>query len=76
MRQIQGWKRAVVAYMAFAYTTSSFANFLGLALERDHGFDRLAATLVFSGMGAGSMVGALAFGRLSDRMAVRPPWRP
>ncbi|WP_420621705.1 MFS transporter [Candidatus Poriferisodalis sp.] len=68
LRQIQGWKRAVVAYMAFAYMTSSFANFLGLALERDHGFDRLAATLVFSGMGAGSMVGALAFGRLSDRM--------
>ena len=68
LRQIQGWKRAVVAYMAFAYTTSSFANFLGLALERDHGFDRLAATLVFSGMGAGSMVGALAFGRLSDRI--------
>lgn len=68
LRRIHGWKRAVVAYMAFAYTTSSFANFLGLALERDHGFERLAATLVFSGMGAGSMVGALAFGRLSDRI--------
>ena len=68
LRQIRGWKRAVVAYMAFAYTTSSFANFLGLALERDHGFGRLAATLAFSAMGAGSAVGSLAFGRLSDRM--------
>ncbi|WP_420625686.1 MFS transporter [Candidatus Poriferisodalis sp.] len=68
LRQIGGWKRAVVAYMAFGYTTSSFATFLGLALERDHDFSRSAATLVYSGMGAGSMVGALAFGRLSDRM--------
>ncbi len=68
LRQFKGWKRVVVAYMAFAYTTSSFANFLGLALERDHGFERLAATLVFSAMGAGSMVGALSFGRLSDRI--------
>ena len=68
LRQFHGWKRVIVAYMAFAYMSSSFGNFLGLALERDHGFDRLAATLVYSGMGAGSMVGALAFGRLSDRM--------
>ena len=68
LRQFHGWKRVVVAYMAFAYTTSSFANFLGLALERDHGFERWAATLVFSAMGAGSVVGALTFGRLSDRI--------
>ena len=68
LRKIHGWKRAVVAYMGFAYMTSSFANFLGRALEGDHDFSRTAATLVFSGMGAGSMVGALAFGRLSDRI--------
>lgn len=68
LRRIHGWKRAVVAYMAFAYMTSSFANFLGRALEGDHDFSRTAATLVFSWMGAGSIVGALAFGRLSDRI--------
>lgn len=66
--RIHGWKRAVVAYMGFAYMTSSFANFLGRALEGDHDFSRTAATLVFSCMGAGSIVGALAFGRLSDRI--------
>ena len=66
--RIHGWKRAVAAYMAFAYMTSSFANFLGRALEGDHDFSRTAATLVFSWMGAGSIVGALAFGRLSDRI--------
>ncbi len=66
--RIHGWKRAVAAYMAFAYMTSSFANFLGRALEGDHEFSRTAATLVFSWMGAGSIVGALAFGRLSDRI--------
>ena len=66
--RIYGWKRAVVAYMAFAYMTSSFANFLGRALEGDHEFSRTAATLVFSWMGAGSIVGALAFGQISDRI--------
>ena len=66
--RIHGWKRAVAAYMAFAYMTSSFAIFLGRALEGDHHFSRTAATLVFSWMGAGSIVGALAFGRLSDRI--------
>ncbi len=66
--RIHGWKRAVAAYMAFAYMTSSFANFLGRALEGDHEFSRTAATLMFSWMGAGSIVGALAFGRLSDRI--------
>ncbi|MXV87553.1 MAG: MFS transporter [Acidimicrobiales bacterium] len=66
--RIHGWKRAVAAYMGFAYMTSSFANFLGRALEGDHDFSRTAATLVFSWMGAGSIVGALAFGRLSDRI--------
>ncbi|WP_419944446.1 MFS transporter [Candidatus Poriferisodalis sp.] len=69
LRRIHGWKRAVAAYMGFAYMTSSFANFLGRALEGDHDFSRTAATLVFSWMGAGSIAGALAFGRLSDRMA-------
>jgi len=66
--RIHGWKRAVVAYMAFAYMTSSFANFMGRALEGDHDFSRTAATLMYSWMGAGSIVGALAFGRLSDRI--------
>ncbi len=68
LRQIHGWKRAVAAYVGFAYMTSSFANFLGRALESDHDFSRTAATLAFSVMGAGSIVGALAFGRLSDRI--------
>lgn len=66
--RIHGWKRAVAAYMAFAYMTSSFAIFLGRALEGDHDFSRTAATLVFAWMGAGSIVGALAFGRISDRI--------
>ena len=68
LRQIHGWKRAVAAYVGFAYMASSFANFLGRTLESDHDFSRTAATLAFSVMGAGSIVGALAFGRLSDRI--------
>ncbi|MXY02101.1 MAG: YbfB/YjiJ family MFS transporter [Acidimicrobiales bacterium] len=68
LRQIHGWKRAVAAYVGFAYMASSFANFLGRTLESDHDFSRTAATLAFSVMGAGSIVGALTFGRLSDRI--------
>ncbi len=68
LRSFAGWKRAVVAYMAFAWIAASFTQFLGLALEEEHGFSREFATLLYSVIGLGSLVGAIAFGRLSDRL--------
>ncbi len=68
LRSFAGWKRAVVAYMAFAWIAASFGQFLGLALEKEHGLSREFATLLYSGMGLGSLVGAIAFGRLSDSL--------
>ena len=68
LRSFVGWKRAVVAYMAFAWIAASFGQFLGLALEEEHGFSREFATLLYSLMGVGSLVGAISFGRLSDNM--------
>ncbi len=68
LRSFGGWKRAVIAYMAFAWVVASFGQFLGLTLENQHGMSREAATLLFSFMGIGSLFGAIAFGRLSDRL--------
>lgn len=65
---ISGWRRTLVAYMAFAWTANAFAQFMGLALERQHGFSRSSATLLFSAMGGASLVGAMLFGRLSDAL--------
>ncbi|HCB33882.1 MAG TPA: hypothetical protein DEP66_01735 [Acidimicrobiaceae bacterium] len=68
LRRFAGWKRIVAAYMAFAWLAASFGQFLGLALEHGHGFSREFATLLFSAMGVGSLLGAIGFGRLSDRL--------
>ncbi len=67
LRRLTGWKPAVVTYMAFAFVAASFALFAGKALEADHGFSRNHTTLLYTVMGAGSLLGALTLGRLSDR---------
>lgn len=68
LRNFPGWKRAVAAYMAFAWIAASFSQFLGLTLEEGHGLGREFATLLYSGMGFGTLVGAIGFGRLSDSL--------
>ena len=65
--RLTGWRPAVATYMSFAFVASSFSLFAGPLLEDDHGFSRTHATLLFSAMGAGSLAGAMFFGRMSDR---------
>lgn len=65
--KLTGWVPAVSTYVTFAFIAASFSLFIGPSLELDHGFSRNHTTLLFSGMGAGSVVGAVFFGRLGDR---------
>ena len=67
LRRLTGWRPAVGAYMSFAFVAASFALFIGPSLELDHGFSRNHTTLLFSAMGAGSVLGSVSFGRMGDR---------
>jgi len=71
LRAVRGWVPATIAYVAFAYIAASFVQFLGLALTDDAGFSSGHVTLVFSVLGAFSIVGPVLFGRLSDRRGRR-----
>ena len=66
--RLQGWKTAVFFYMAFAFVASSWFQFFGLSLENDHNMSREFTTHMWALMGIGGVVGALTFGRLSDRL--------
>jgi len=67
LTRLRGWRPAVGMYMTFAFVAASFSLFAARAFEHDHGFSRNHATLLLSVLGLGSLVGAMAFGRLSDR---------
>lgn len=66
--RLQGWKTAVFFYMAFAFVASSWFQFFGLSLENDHNMSREFTTHMWALMGIGGVLGALTFGRLSDRL--------
>ena len=66
--RLQGWKTAVFFYMAFAFVAASWFQFFGLSLENDHNMSREFTTHMWALMGIGGVLGALTFGRLSDRL--------
>ena len=68
VRNLRKWRTAVIFYMSFAFIAATYYQFFGLALEKDHGFSRSFTTLTASILGIGSVIGALTFGRLSDRL--------
>ena len=68
INRLQAWKTAVFFYMAFAFVGASWFQFFGLSLENDHGMSREFTTHLWALMGTGGVVGALIFGRLSDRL--------
>lgn len=67
INRLQAWKIAVFFYMAFAFVAASWFQFFGLSLESDHGMSREFTTQLWALMGVGGVVGAVIFGRLSDR---------
>ena len=66
--RLQHWKLAVFFYMAFAFVAASWFQFFGLSLENDHNLSRELTTHLWAVMGVGGVLGALIFGRLSDRL--------
>jgi len=66
--RLQAWKTAVFFYMAFAFVAASWFQFFGLSLESDHNMSRGFTTNLWALMGIGGVVGAVVFGRLSDRL--------
>ena len=66
--RLQAWKTAVFFYMAFAFVAASWYQFFGLSLENDHNMSRGFTTNLWALMGIGGVVGAVIFGRLSDRL--------
>ena len=68
VKNLRKWRTAVIFYMSFAFIAATYYQFFGLALEKDHGFSRSFTTLTASILGIGSVIGALTFGRLSDRL--------
>ena len=68
INRLQAWKTAVFFYMAFAFVAASWFQFFGLSLENDHNMSREFTTHLWALMGMGGVVGAVIFGRLSDRV--------
>ena len=66
--RLQAWKTAVFFYMAFAFVAASWYQFFGLSLENDHNMSRGFTTNLWALMGIGGVIGAVIFGRLSDRL--------
>ena len=56
------------AYTSFAILAGSWTQFLGVTMEEDAGFSRAHINNLFSAFAVAAIVGALAFGRLSDRI--------
>ena len=68
LRSIPEWKLLTFAYTTFAILAGSWTQFLGVAMEEDAGFSRAHINNLFSAFALAAIVGALAFGRLSDRI--------
>ena len=72
LRAIPSWRRITGAYALFAAVGAGFAPFLVEALEEDVGLSRGSASTLWATMGVAAIVGAPAFGVLSDRCGRRP----
>ncbi|MEM7094899.1 MAG: MFS transporter [Actinomycetota bacterium] len=68
VRSIPDWALLTAAYTIFAILAGTWTQFFGVALEEDGGFSRTHINNVFSAFAVAAIVGALSFGRLSDRI--------
>ena len=68
LRRMPRWWAATVAYAGFGLAYMIFITYLVAALETDAGFSGSAASLMYSLVGATSIVGGLILGRFSDRL--------
>jgi predicted MFS family arabinose efflux permease len=65
---VPGWRRLLWAYGLFAMGMSLFVSFMVAALEEDAGWSSSSASLAFTAVGVGTVVGGPVFGPLSDRL--------
>jgi predicted MFS family arabinose efflux permease len=71
LRSIPRWWSPTFAYVCFGFAYVLFATFVVAGLQDQSGFSSVQATFVFAAFGAGNFSGAIAIGRLSDRIGRR-----
>ncbi len=69
LKTVPGWKSLTAGFFLFGIIVASFSPFLGPKLEED-GFSRGHVSTLFSLLGVAA-IGAMATGRLSDRVGRR-----
>jgi predicted MFS family arabinose efflux permease len=68
VRLVPGWRRLLWAYGLFATGMSLFVSYMVAVLEEDAAWSSSAASLAFTAVGVGTVVGGPVFGPLSDRL--------
>jgi predicted MFS family arabinose efflux permease len=71
LRSVPRWWSPTFAYVCFGFAYVLFATFVVAGLQAQSGFTSVQATFVFAAFGVGNLIGALAIGRLSDRIGRR-----
>jgi predicted MFS family arabinose efflux permease len=71
VRSIPRWWSPTIAYICFGFAYVLFATYVVAGLQEQSGFSSVQATFVFASFGAGNLTGAIAIGRLSDRIGRR-----
>ncbi len=71
LRSIPRWWAPTLAYVCFGFAYVLFATYVVAGLQEQSGFSSVQATFVFAAFGLGNLSGALAVGRLSDRIGRR-----
>lgn len=71
LRTVPGWLSLIVGYWLFGAIVASFTPFFGVALE-ESGLSRAHVGNLYSAFGLAAVIGAVSFGRVSDRVGRRP----
>lgn len=71
LRSVPRWLSLTIGYWLFGSIVSSFTPFFGAALE-ESGFSRAHVGNLYSLFGLAAVFGAVALGRISDRVGRRP----
>jgi predicted MFS family arabinose efflux permease len=68
LRQIPGWLNLCATYAMFAIGASLAMTFTVALLEEDAGYEARSASLIYSLIGVGMLIGGFLMGWLSDRV--------
>ena len=72
---VPGWRPLLWAYAAYAAGMAMVVTFTVSLLEEDAGYSAASATLAFSLLGIGSVLGGPVFGTIADRLGLRAALR-